>query len=206
MFYRTDEPHGLRHNPFNAVVVPRPIGWISTVDAEGRANLAPYSFFNAVAYHPPQLVFSSTSSHTDGGPKDSVSNIRSTGEFVVNLATWTLRQAVNLSSVPAPRGTDEFEVAGLEKAASRLVGPPRVAASPVNFECRLVQIVDLLTDESGDLNHLVIGQVIGIHIADSVIIDGRVDIHRLQPIARLGGPDYARVGQVFSMQRPSWSA
>lgn len=206
MFYRTDEPHGLRHNPFNALVVPRPIGWISTLDAEGRANLAPYSFFNAVAYHPPQVIFSSTNSHTDGGPKDSVSNIRSTGEFVVNLATWTLREAVNLSSVPAPHGTDEFEVAGLEKAASRLVGPPRVAASPVNLECRLVQILDLLTDDSGDLNHLVIGLVIGIHINESVIVDGRVDIQRLQPIARLGGPDYARIGQLFSMQRPSWPA
>jgi flavin reductase (DIM6/NTAB) family NADH-FMN oxidoreductase RutF len=204
MFYRTDEPHGLRHNPFNALVVPRPIGWISTLGPDGRANLAPYSFFNAVAYHPPQVIFSSTNPHTDGGPKDSVSNIRCTGEFVVNLATWTLREGVNLSSTPAPRGTDEFEVAGLEKAASLLVGPPRVAASPVNFECRLVRIVDLLTDGSGDLNHLVIGQVVGIHIAESVIVDGRIDIHRLQPIARLGGADYARIGQVFSMRRPSW--
>jgi flavin reductase (DIM6/NTAB) family NADH-FMN oxidoreductase RutF len=205
MFYRTDQPHGLRHNPFNALVVPRPIGWISTVDGEGRANLAPYSFFNAVAYHPPQVVFSSTSAHTeDGGDKDSVTNIRATGEFVFNLATWDLREAVNLSSAPAPRGTDEFEVAGLEKLPAGMVAPPRIAASPVHFECRLVQLVDLLTNDSGDLNTLVIGHVVGVHIDESVIVDGRIDIHRLQPIARLGGADYATIGEVFSMKRPPW--
>jgi flavin reductase (DIM6/NTAB) family NADH-FMN oxidoreductase RutF len=205
MFYRTDESHGLRHNPFNALVVPRPIGWISTLDDQGRANLAPYSFFNAVAYHPPQVIFSSSSARDGGGEKDSVHNVRATGEFVFNLATWGLREAVNLTSAPAPHGTDEFEVAGLEKAASQMVAPPRVAASPVHFECRLVQVVNLLRDEtSGDLNHLVVGHVVGIHIDESVIVDGRVDIHRLQPIARLGGADYARIGEVFSMKRPSW--
>lgn len=204
MFYRTAEHHGLRHNPFNALVVPRPIGWISTLDADGNPNLAPYSFFNAVAYHPPQVMFASTDAHRDGGAKDSVTNIQSTGEFVVNLATWDLREAMNRTSAPAPRGVDEFDLAGLEKAESVMVRPPRVGASPVHLECRLLHVVSLLTDESGDLNQLVIGHVVGIHIDERIIADGRVDVHLLQPIARLGGRDYTRVTEVFSMTRPSW--
>ena len=111
MFFASGTPHGLRHNPFNAIVVPRPIGWISTVDATGNANLAPYSFFNAVAYTPPQVIFSATGNHaTDGGFKDSVANVEATGEFVVNLATWDLREAMNRSAAPAPHGVDEFEI------------------------------------------------------------------------------------------------
>ena len=205
MFYRTDEPHGLPHNPFNAIVVPRPIGWVSTVDAEASVNLAPYSFFNAVAYHPPQVMYASTGHHVQGGLKDSVANIKATGEFVVNLATWPLREKVNLSSAPAPHGVDEFEVAGLTKAPSELVAPPRIAESPVNLECRLTQVVELLTDNPDNSPNLVVfGHVVAIHIADDVIVDGRVDIHKLQPISRLGYMDYARVTDVFSMERPGW--
>ena len=204
MFYRTNQSHGLPHNPFNAIVVPRPIGWVSTMDAEGAVNLAPYSFFNAVAYFPPQVMYSSTGPHVQGGLKDSVSNIKATGEFVMNLATWPLREKVNLSSAPAPHGTDEFEVAGLTKAASELVAPPRVAESPVNMECRLVKVVELLADDPKAPNLVVFGHVVGIHIADDAIVDGRVDVHRLQPISRLGYNEYGRVTEVFKMDRPGW--
>lgn len=204
MFYRTDESHGLPHNPFNAIVVPRPIGWVSTVDAEGSVNLAPYSFFNAVAYHPPQVMYASTGNHVQGGLKDSVTNIKATGEFVMNLATWPLRENVNLSSAPAPHGVDEFEVAGLSKAPSELVAPPRVAESPVHMECRLVRVVELLADDPDSPNLAVFGHVVAVHIADEVIHDGRVDIDRLQPISRLGYKDYGRVSGVFSMERPGW--
>ncbi|HSH43188.1 MAG TPA: flavin reductase family protein [Arenicellales bacterium] len=204
MFYRTDEPHGLPHNPFNAIVVPRPIGWISTVDDDGLVNLAPYSFFNAVAYHPPQVMYASTGNHVQGGLKDSVANIRQTGEFVLNLATWPLREKLNLTSAPAPHGVDEFEVAGLSKADSELVAPPRVAESPVHMECRLVKVVELLADDPDSPNLVVFGHVVAVHIDDRVIIGGRVDIDRLQPISRLGYADYGRVADVFSMQRPGW--
>ncbi|MFZ0487461.1 MAG: flavin reductase family protein [Arenicellales bacterium] len=205
MFYRTDESHGLAANPFNAIVVPRPIGWISTVDAEGAVNLAPYSFFNAVAYRPPQVMYASTANHVQGsGLKDSVSNIKATGEFVVNLATWPLREQVNLTSTPAPHDIDEFEVAALTEAPSELVKPPRMSESPVNMECRLVKIVELLTDDPESPNLVVFGQVVGIHISDEVIVEGRVDITRLQPISRLGYNEYGRVTEVFTMDRPGW--
>jgi len=204
MFYLTDGPHGLAQNPFNAIVVPRPIGWVSTIDAGGSVNLAPYSFFNAVAYHPPQVMYASTANHAQGGLKDSVANIKETGEFVVNLATWPLREQVNLSSAPAHHGVDEFELAGLTKAPSELVAPPRVAESPVHMECRLVKVVELLSDDPASPNLVAFGHVVAIHIADEVIVDGRVDIQRLQPISRLGYKDYGRVSDIFSMERPGW--
>lgn len=204
MFYRTDEPHGLPHNPFNAIVLPRPIGWVSTVDAEGAVNLAPYSFFNAVAYHPPQVMFASTGNHVQGGLKDSVANIKATGEFVMNLATWPLREQLNLTSAPAPHGVDEFGVAGLARAASELVAPPRVAESPVHLECRLVDVVELLTDDPAAPNLVVFGQVVVVHIDDGMIVDGKVDVERLQPISRLGYNEYGRVTEVFKMDRPGW--
>ena len=176
MFFASGTPHGLRHNPFNAIVVPRPIGWISTVDTTGNANLAPYSFFNAVAYTPPQVIFSATGNHaTDGGFKDSVANVEATGEFVVNLATWDLREAMNRSAAPAPHGVDEFELAGVTKAPSRLVRAPRVKESPVHLECRHVQSVRLPSADPAAPNILVIGEVVGIHIDESVLVDGLVD-------------------------------
>jgi len=204
MFYRPSEGHGLRRNPFNAVVVPRPIGWVSSVDAEGRVNLAPFSFFNAVSYVPPQVMFATTEPHREGGDKDSLRNIRETGEFVVNLATWPLREAVNASSAPAPHGIDEFELAGLTKAPARLVRPPLVAESPVHLECVLVQIVELPSPNPADPNTVVFGEVVGVHIADEVIVDGLVDPLRLDTIARLGYDQYAHVSEVFSMTRPGW--
>ncbi|MCC7272883.1 MAG: flavin reductase family protein [Alphaproteobacteria bacterium] len=205
MFYRADRPHGLRHNPFNAIVVPRPIGWISTVDAEGRANLAPYSFFNGVAYTPPQVMFSSTSAHVHGGGlKDTVANARETGEFVVNICTWTLREAMNATSAPAPHDVDEFALAGLTAEPSELVRAPRVKESPIHLECRLVTVVDLPTSNPEQPNTAVFGEVVGIHIDDAVIVDGLVDYHKVQPIGRLGYMDYVLVDNVFAMQRPGW--
>ncbi len=204
MFFRPGEPHGLRGNPFNQLVIPRPIGWISSVSAGGQVNLAPFSFFNAVAYVPPQVMFATTGPHREGGPKNSLANIRETGEFVASLATWPLRQAVNTSSTPAPAGVDEFELAGLTKAAARIVAAPYVAESPVHLECTLTQTVELPAPDPADPNIVVFGEVVGIHIDDSMIVDGRVDALRLDPIARLGYDEYVRVADVFTMTRPDW--
>ena len=204
MFFDTDQPHGLPHSPFNALVVPRPIGWISTLSSTGVPNLAPYSFFNAVAYQPPQVMFAGSGSHAEGGLKDTVANIEATGEFVVNLASWALRTQMNESSTPAPRDIDEFEAVGLEKAPSALVAPPRVAASPAHLECRLSQIVELETSAPDVVNRLTVGHVVGIHIDDAVLTDGLVDMEKLQPVARLGYMDYTAVTDVFTMYRPPW--
>ena len=204
MFYRTSEDHGLPRDPFNAIVVPRPIGWISSIDARGTVNLAPYSFFNAVAYKPPQVMFAATTTHSHGGLKDSIRNARETGEFVVNLATWALRAQMNATAVPAPRHVDEFEYAGVTQASSQLVNPPRVAESPVHLECIHTRTVDLPTDVPDDPNTVVFGQVIGIHIADWAIKDGHVDTVALRPVGRLGYLDYVCVDGSFSMERPTW--
>lgn len=205
MFYRPGiDDHGLAGNPFNQLVVPRPIGWISSVGADGHVNLAPFSFFNAVAYTPPQVMIAITGPHRDGGPKNTLRNVRETEEFVANLATWSLREAVNLSSAPAPHEVDEFELAGLTKAPSRLVRPPRVAESPVNLECRLAKIVELPTPDPDDPNTVIFGEVVGIHLADEAVVDGRIDVRVLDPIARLGYDQYTRVVEVFSMTRPGW--
>ena len=204
MFYRTSEHHGLRRDPFNAIVVPRPIGWISSVDAQGTINLAPYSFFNAVAYTPPQVMFAATAGHLHGGLKDSIRNVQETGEFVVNLATWELRKEMNATAVPAPGHVNEFEYAGVTQAPSRLVKPPRVAESPVQLECTYTRTVELPTDDPDDPNTVVFGQVIGIHIADRAIKDGLVDTVALKPVGRLGYLDYVCVTRSFSMERPTW--
>lgn len=206
MFYRTTEEQDLSRVPFNALVVPRPIGWISSVDATGGINLAPYSFFNAVAYRPPQVMFAATSSHVYGGLKDSIENVRETREFVVNLATWELRQQMNASAVSAPRQVNEFEYAGLTETPSELVQPPRVAESPVHLECVHTQTIQLLTDDEDDPNTVVFGKVVGVHIDDRFIVDGKVDTVKLQPIGRLGYLEYVRVTESFSMERPPpWS-
>jgi flavin reductase (DIM6/NTAB) family NADH-FMN oxidoreductase RutF len=204
MFYRPDEPHGLRGNPLNAIVVPRPIGWIASLAPDGSANLAPYSFFNAVAYVPPQVIFAATGAHERGGLKDSVANIEATKEFVVNLATWDLREAMNASSIAAPHGFDEFVHAGLTKAPSVVVRPPRVAESPVHLECVLAQIVELESPSPQTPNRMVIGHVVGIHIADHVIAERVVQIALLDPIARLGYNQFTRVREAFAMTRPRW--
>jgi flavin reductase (DIM6/NTAB) family NADH-FMN oxidoreductase RutF len=202
MFYEPQQPHGLKRDPFKCLVVPRPIGWISTLDAAGRRNLAPFSFFNAVASDPPVVVLGISGAHFEGGQKDSFVNIEATGEFVCNLATWTTREAMNMTSAGAPRAVDEFELAGLTPLASRLVAPPRVKESPVHLECRYLQTVPLPANDPASPNNAIFGQVVGIHIDDAFIKDGMIDQAALKPIARLGYMDYAAVESLFTMERP----
>ncbi len=198
MFYATDRnDHGLPYDPFKAIVAPRPIGWISSMGAKGEINLAPYSFFNGASTRPPIVSFSSE------GRKDSLTFIEQTREFVCNLATFDLRLAMNQSSGNYPRGVDEMKMAGLDPAPSRLVRPPRVAASPCALECRLLQVVSLSDLEGRPLDrHVVFGQVVGVHIDDRFIKDGRLDLSLARPIARCGYNDYAVVTDVFEMVRP----
>lgn len=198
-FYDPREGHGLPHDPFKAIVAPRPIGWISSIDAQGQVNLAPYSFFNGFNSRPPIVGFSSE------GRKDSVRNIEQTGEFVCNLATHELAQAMNRTSAPVPWDVDEMALAGLERAPSRLVRPPRVARSPAALECKVLQIV-LLSDLRGTAldTHLVLGQVIGVHLDRAYLRDGRFDTAAARPLARCGySGDYTTVDSVFEMIRPT---
>ncbi|MET0651831.1 MAG: flavin reductase family protein [Hyphomicrobiaceae bacterium] len=202
MFYETrDNKHGLRHDPFKALAVPRPIGWISTIDKNGVCNLAPYSFFNAIGERPHYVMFSSA------GPKDSLLNITETGEFVCSLATWDLRFNMNMTSASVPRGVDEFPLGDLTAAPSRLVKPPRVKESPAAFECKHWQTIELPGAGPNDKStySVVIGQVVGIYIDDDFVKDGMVDTGAMRPIARLGYMDYAVVTRdsVFSIERPT---
>ena len=199
MFYRPEDGHDLPHNPFNAIVTPRPIGWISTRGADGSENLAPYSFFNAVAYVPPQVMFASTSAKPDrDGTKDSVANIRETGVFCVNVVEYTARDVMNVSSGPWDKGVDEFAKAGIERADCDTIACSRVAGAPANLECKLTQIVQL----PGEANFAVFGEVIGVHMRDDCIVDGMFDVTTFQPLARLGYKDYTYVKDVFSLTRP----
>jgi flavin reductase (DIM6/NTAB) family NADH-FMN oxidoreductase RutF len=198
MFYDTiTYAHGLPHDPFKAIVAPRPIGWISACDAKGAVNLAPYSFFNAFSSRPPIVGFASE------GPKDSVAFVAETREFVCNLVTYALRDAMNATSAPLPRGESEFDYAGLEKAPSRLVKAPRVKASPVALECRLVDIIALKDSDGNDANSfLVLGHVVGVHIDEAYIKDGRFDLVAAGTIARCGYSDYTAADDLFSITRP----
>lgn len=199
MFYRPGDGHGLPHNPFNAIVSPRPIGWISTRGADGSENLAPYSFFNAVAYVPPQVMFATTGDKPDReGGKDTLANIRETGVFCVNVVSRALLDAMNTSSGPWPKETDEFTLAGLERAACETVACSRVAAAPAALECRMTQIVPL----PGAHNTMVLGEVTGIHLRDDCLTDGMLDYATYTPVGRLGYRDYAWVKDPFSLSRP----
>ena len=190
MFYEPKDGHGLPHNPFNAIVTPRPIGWVSTRGTDGTDNLAPYSFFNAVAYKPPQVMFASTSAKPDrGDTKDSVANIRDTGVFAINIVSFALRDAMNATSGPWGREVDEFEHAGLDKAACDTINCARVAASPATLECKLTQIVQL----PGVANFAVFGEVTGVHMRDDCMTDGLFDVRTFSPLSRLGYRDYATV-------------
>ncbi|MSO92563.1 MAG: flavin reductase family protein [Rhodospirillales bacterium] len=201
MFYEPDkDDHGLAYNPYKACVVPRPIGWITTISVTGIVNLAPFSQFNSLNHDPPFVMFSGGSRPGGGQPKDTVINAERTGEFVVNMATWDLREAVNTTSWYVDPDVDEFELAGLEKAPSRLVKPPRVAASPIHFECKYHQTLVLPANSPETLHHVVIGRVIGVHIRDDIIMpDGKVDIVKVRPLARLGYMDYTSVDHIFEM-------
>jgi flavin reductase (DIM6/NTAB) family NADH-FMN oxidoreductase RutF len=199
MFYRPEDGHGLPHNPFNAIVTPRPIGWIATRGADGSENLAPYSFFNAVAYVPPQVMFASTSAKPDrDGTKDSVANIRETGVFCVNVVEYAMKDAMNLTSGPWPREVDEFAKAGIAREECRTIPCSRVANAPASLECRLVQIVQL----PGEANFVVFGEVTGVHLRDDCIRDGVFDVLAFNPLTRMGYRDFSAIREKFSLKRP----
>jgi flavin reductase (DIM6/NTAB) family NADH-FMN oxidoreductase RutF len=198
-FYEPAQGHGLAHDPIKAIIAPRPIGWISTLDSARRVNLAPFSYFNAFSTRPPIIGFASETL------SDSLRNAEQTGEFVFNLATAPLAQAMNVTSASVPPDVDEMALAGLEAAPSRLVGPPRVAASPAALECKVLQILHL-RDLEGKLtrSHLVLGQVVGVHIDKAFLREGRFDTAAAQPLARCGYlSDYAIVRELVDMPRPN---
>jgi flavin reductase (DIM6/NTAB) family NADH-FMN oxidoreductase RutF len=199
MFYRPEDGHGLPRNPFNAIVAPRPIGWISTRAADGSENLAPYSFFNAVAYEPPQVMFASTSAKEDrGDTKDSMANLRDTGVFCVNIVSHELRLAMNATSGPWPRDADEFALAELERAPCETIPCSRVARAPAALECRTSRVLQL----EGEANLVAFGTVTGVHIRDDCLSGGFFDLTRVQPLARCGYLDYTTVRELFTMERP----
>jgi flavin reductase (DIM6/NTAB) family NADH-FMN oxidoreductase RutF len=204
LFYEPDsrDKDILPHDPFKAFIAPRPIGWVSTLGPDGEVNLAPYSYFNAVGDRPPMLMFSSA------GPKDSATFAGSGGEFVWNMPTYDLREEMNETSRTLPRGESEFARAGLEMADSRLVAPPRVAAAPVALEGRVVSVVPLKDVDGNPASNIVVfGQVVGVHLDERFIVDGRVDLTRLRPIARCGYKgDYAVVESLFEMFRPDYAS
>ncbi|MEX2128145.1 MAG: flavin reductase family protein [Xanthobacteraceae bacterium] len=190
--------HGLPHSPFTALVVPRPIGWISTISRDGVVNLAPYSFFNIVSSYPPFVMFASNPR------KHSQCNAEETGEFVANIATYDLREEVNATSAEFGPSVSEPERAGLEMVPSRQVTPPRVARSPIAIECKYFKTVELIgSDGKRNPSAVVLGEVLGVHIDDDLIVNGRIDVTRMKPIARLGYMDYAVVEDFFTIHRPA---
>ncbi len=197
MFYdAVKNDHGFEYDPFKAIVAPRPIGWISSLSAAGVANLAPFSYFNAFSQAPHYVAFGI------GPPKDTLRNVEATKEFAVNLATWDLREQMNATSAHVAPHVDEFELANLTKAPCRVIGVPRVAESPACLECRLFQVIPLPDENGHATDHMVIGRVVGIHIEDRYIRDGRVDTAAMRPIARLGYSEYATVTEAWRMRRP----
>jgi flavin reductase (DIM6/NTAB) family NADH-FMN oxidoreductase RutF len=197
----TENKHGLKHDPFKALIVPRPIGWIGSVSADGVANLAPYSFFNAVSDRPHYVMFSTS------GLKDSINNIHETGEFTCSMSNWDTRSGMNISSAPVAPEVDEFPAAELATAPSVYVKPPRVAAAPAAFECRhwkTIELPDVVPGKPGG-HYVVFGEVVGIYINDDYIKDGMVDTGAMRPLARLGYMQYAVVTPetVFDLNRPS---
>lgn len=199
MFYRPEDGHGLPHNPFNAIITPRPIGWISTRDQDGINNLAPYSFFNGVAYTPPQVMFASTGTkHDQDGTKDSLANIEATGVFCVNVVAYAHRDAMNASSAGLPKDVDEFGHAGLSPVECETISCARIEGAPAALECKLTQIVTL----PGEANRVVFGEVTGVHLHDDHIRDGKFDVTSFNPLARLGYRDYSVVTDLFSLSRP----
>jgi flavin reductase (DIM6/NTAB) family NADH-FMN oxidoreductase RutF len=200
-YYEPSTGHGLPHNPFNAIIGPRPIGWIATRGADGRFNLAPYSFFNAFAYTPPIIGFGST------GAKDTLRNVRATGEFTWNLATRDLATQMNQTSATVPPEVSEFELAGLTPIPAKRVAVPRVAESPVSMECKVTQIVQLTDSHGASMpNWVVFGEVVAVHIARRLLVDGVYDTAAAHPILRAGGTDaYAEISPpvMFRMSRPA---
>jgi flavin reductase (DIM6/NTAB) family NADH-FMN oxidoreductase RutF len=204
MFYCPADGHGLPHDPFKAIVTPRPIGWISTVDTQGRANLAPYSFFNGCGDAPPLVMFAQTGRKSrPEALKDSIANIRETSEFACNIVSQALKDAMNISSGTFQPEVDEFELAGLTKAPGKSISAPHVGEAPAVLECRLAKIVeDLPSWREHAFNIIVIGEVVGVHIDDAILKDGQVDVLTFNPVARLGYMDYTTVTDVWEMNRP----
>jgi len=203
MFYDPDKnDHGLRRNPFKSCVVPRPIGWISSISAEGIHNLAPFSQFQNLTFDPPYVMFAANQNSLEAR-KDTVVNVEQTGEFVYNMATYDLRDAVNRSAAEVPPEVDEFSLAGVTKAPSIKVRPCRVAESPVQFECRYYQTIRLPGNGPMGTVDVIIGRVVFVHIKDEVLTqDGRLDILKVRPLARLGYYDYTTVDSIFEMVIP----
>lgn len=198
MFYNAEtKNHGLPHDPFKAIVTPRPIGWISSQDEQGRHNLAPYSFFNAVSDTPPIVMFSSD------GMKDSAKNAKNTGVFACNVATYALRDAMNASSAPLKHGVSEFEKANLTPVSCNLINAPMIKEAGIVLECQTLEVKPLVDRNGKEADYtMVLGQVLGVHIADEFIVDGLLDITAVEPIARLGYKDYAVINEVFQLTRP----
>ena len=171
MFYKTSEPHGLPHNPFKSCVVPRPIAWVTSMSASGVLNLAPYSFFNALTDDPPMIMLAFNGYHDHGGEKDTLANIKATGEFVINMVPLSQKEAMNVTTEGVAPEVDEIELARLQTKPSRLVRPPRVAAAPIHFECEFYSEIELPCNQADSINRMIIGRVIGIHIDDTVLVD-----------------------------------
>jgi flavin reductase (DIM6/NTAB) family NADH-FMN oxidoreductase RutF len=203
MFYQPKDGHGLPHDPFKAIVAPRPIGWISTVDTEGRPNLAPYSFFNGCGDRPPMVMFAQTGAKKAGVlVKDTVANARETGEFACNVVGLALKDAMNATTEAFEAGVDEFERAGLTKAPGRTIKAPHVAEAPAVLECRTHQVLELPAWQDGWVNVMVIGEVIGVHIRDEHLHEGILDVLSYNPVSRMGYMDYSTVTEKWSMRRP----
>ena len=199
MFYEPKNGHGLPHNPFNAIITPRPIAWVSTRGADGTENLAPYSFFNGVSYDPPQLMIASTAGKPDREiGKDTVANILETGVFCVNVVEYAMRDQMNATAAHFPKDVDEFERADVSRATCETIACSRIEGVPASLECKLVEHVRL----PGESNFVVFGEVTGVHLRDDCLVDGKFDVTRYQPLARLGYRDYARITELFSLNRP----
>lgn len=199
MFYQPKDGHGLPHNPFNAIIAPRPIAWISTRSQDGIANLAPYSFFNGTAYFPPQVMFATTSDKFDQPEgKDSLANIRATGVFCINIVEAAMTDAMNISTEAFPKEVDEFARAGLAAVACQTIDCPRIENAPASLECVLTDIHKI----RGEANYVTFGEVTGIHLRDDCLIEGKFDVTTFQPLARLGYRDYSKVTEAFTLARP----
>jgi flavin reductase (DIM6/NTAB) family NADH-FMN oxidoreductase RutF len=203
MFYIPQKnDHHLPHNPYKSCIVPRPIGWICSMSKGGIINVAPFSYFNAISDFPAMVMFSSCNKNKEDTKKDTVINISSTKEFVVNIATFDLKDEMNVTSSPLAYGESEAELAKLELEKSNIVQVPRIKKSPINLECILHEIINLPAEKPILSNTMVIGKVVGINIDDNYLTNGIIDIAKIKPIARLGYQDYAVIDKIFTMQRP----
>ena len=206
MFYETDKnDHGLKFNPFKSCIVPRPIAWITSISEDNIHNCAPYSFFNGVAAQPPMVMYATNGIQPMGGHKDTITNIRKNKEFVINIVSYDARDKMNETTAPFNPDESEIDIAKLETLKSKLISPRRLAISPIHMECKLYKIIDLPSLASNKYNGMVIGFVVGIHIDDEVITDGKVDLYKIKPLSRLGYMDYSFVDNIFEMNRPKGS-